>query len=398
MASYINTNMASLNTQNNLTKSQGALNQSIQRLSSGMRVNGAKDDAAGMAIASRMDSVIKGQNVAVRNANDAISFSQTAEGAMTKIADNLQRMRELAVQSANGTNGSDDRESLNTEFKQLQDEINRVSSNTKFNGISVLNGASQTFQIGSGTTASDKIEISGADLTAASSDTGKAKDQTSDAELTTFKAAKDAFIAAGGTIDSTTNTGSGGTAPTAAANTAKATYDTAKTAYDAAKTTYDASAKDAAATTAFATAQGTFNTAKTNFTTGGGFVDSNNFATAASPLADYKKAQSTFEATGVNITDQSSATKAIDQIDKALKEVNTETIKQGANQNRFAAVISTLQVSVENQTTARSRIMDTDYASETATMARGQILQQAGMAMLAQANQLPNGVMALMRG
>jgi flagellin len=278
MASFINTNMASLNTQNNLNKSQGALNQSIQRLSSGMRVNSAKDDAAGMAIASRMDSVIRGQNVAVRNANDAISFSQTAEGALTKISDNLQRMRELAVQSANGTNGTDDRASLNTEFAQLQSEITRVSTNTKFNGIDVLDGTAQKFQIGAGTSGDNQITIQGADLQDAASKTA---------------------IAAAGTID---------------------------------------------------------------------------------------------------ITDQTKATAAMTAIDDALKEVNNENIKHGANQNRFAAVISTLQVSVENQTTAKSRIMDTDYASETATMARGQILQQAGMAMLAQANQLPNGVMALMRG
>jgi flagellin len=277
MASYINTNMASLNTQNNLTKSQGALNQSIQRLSSGMRVNSAKDDAAGMAIASRMDSVIRGQNVAVRNANDAISFSQTAEGALTKISDNLQRMRELSVQSANGTNGDDDRESLNTEFAQLQDEIIRITDNTKFNGINVLDGTSHNFQIGSGTDADNVIQITSADMSAG--DVADAADS--------------------GAVDITTEAG---------------------------------------------------------------------------------------------------ATAAIDAIDLALKEVNTENIKHGANQNRFSAVISTLQVSVENQTTARSRIMDTDYASETATMARGQILQQAGMAMLAQANQLPNGVMALMRG
>jgi len=277
MASFINTNMASLNTQNNLNKSQSALNQSIQRLSSGMRVNSAKDDAAGMAIASRMDSVIRGQNVAVRNANDAISFSQTAEGALTKISDNLQRMRELSVQSANGTNGDDDRESLNTEFAQLQDEIIRITDNTKFNGINVLDGTSHNFQIGSGTDADNVIQITSADMSAG--DVADAADS--------------------GAVDITTEAG---------------------------------------------------------------------------------------------------ATAAIDAIDLALKEVNTENIKHGANQNRFSAVISTLQVSVENQTTARIRIMDTDYASETATMARGQILQQAGMAMLAQANQLPNGVMALMRG
>ena len=292
MASFINTNMASLNTQNNLTKSQGALNQSIQRLSSGLRVNGAKDDAAGLAIANGMDSKIRGQNVAIRNANDAFSFSQTAEGALSNVNDNLQRMRELAVQAANATNSTDDRASLNTEFAQLQAEITRVGSATKFNGISVLNGASQKFQIGSGTeTTVDDISISGVDVTSATSSTGYAA----------------AAIGTSGTPTVTTAT------------------------------------------------------------------------------------------TGQNIFTADNATTAITAIDLALKEVSTETIKHGANQNRFAAVVATLQTSVENQTQARSRIMDTDYAAETAVMARGQILQQAGMAMLAQANQLPNGVMALMR-
>jgi len=280
MASFINTNMASLNTQRNLSSSQAALNTSIQRLSSGLRVNSAKDDAAGMAIASRMDASIRGNTVAMRNANDAISFSQTAEGALSKIGDNLQRMRELAVQAANGTNGTDDRTSLNTEFAQLQSEITRVTASTKFNGVDVLGTAAATgisFQVGDGTSSDNQISISGANLTSSTSATA---------------------IAAGATAS---------------------------------------------------------------------------IATGASAAA------------------------ALTAIDDALKEVNTESIKHGANQNRFAAVISTLQVSVENQTAARSRIMDTDFASETAHMARGQILQQAGMAMLAQANQLPNGVMALLR-
>jgi flagellin len=277
MTSFINTNMVSLNTQNNLTKSQGALATSIQRLSSGMRVNSAKDDAAGMAIANGMQSTIKGQTVAMRNANDAISFSQTAEGALGKINDNLQRMRELAVQSANATNSADDRTSLNTEFTQLQAEITRVQSGTMFNGTKVLAGATDethTFQIGAGTTA---------DV---------------DTITTTSKASTDQSVAA---------------------------------------------------------------------------------------------------ASGVAIDTVAGASAAITAIDAALKENNTASINEGATQNRFAAVISTLSVSVENQTQARSRIMDTDYAAETATLARGQILQQAGMAMLAQANQLPNGVMALMR-
>lgn len=287
MASVINTNFASLNTQNNLNRSQGALQTSIQRLSSGMRINSAKDDAAGFGISSRMESTIRGQQVAIRNANDGISFSQTAEGALGKISDNFQRMRELAVQAANGSNNDDDNTALSTEFKQLQSEIARVIGGTKFNDKAIFGtidssnvvtaGSDINFQVGAGTdSATDQITMTAIDLS----------DKTS--------AALDSGIS----------------------------LDTAN----------------------------------------GG-----------------------------------DATAAITAIDDALKEVNTESVNQGAYQNRFASVISNLQTSNENQTAAQSRIRDTDYASETANLAKNQILQQAGMAMLAQANQLPNGVMALLR-
>ena len=288
MASYINTNLASLQTQRSLSTSQTAQQTAMSRLSSGLRVQSAKDDAAGFAIASNMDSKIRGQNVAIRNANDAISLTQTADGAMSQIQGSLQRMRELAVQSANDTNTADDRISLNTEFKQLQDEISRVTANTKFNGQSLLSAATTTdsvtfsFQIGDSTGANDAIKI---DIT---------------------------NMATGAVAD--------------VATSAAITLGT-----------------DAASATA------------------------------------------------------ASATAAIDAIDLALKAVNDAAIKDGAVQNRLSSVISTLQVSVENQSAAKSRIMDADFAAETANMSRGQILQQAGMAMLSQANQLPNGVMALLR-
>ena len=277
MASYINTNLSSLQAQRSLSTAQSAMNTSVQRLSSGLRVNGAKDDAAGLAIASGMDKTMRGQSVAMRNANDAISFSQTAEGALGKISETMQRMRELAVQSANGTNSSDQRTMMDTEFKELQKEIIRVTDNTEFNGLKVLGAdAKQTFQIGSGTTAADnQIEIAGTDISAAASEV----------KLSTA---------------------------------------------------------------------------------------------------------------GIDITDAAKAVAAMEQIDKGLKEINTAQTTHGAAQNRMSSVISTLQVSNENQAAARSRIMDTDFASETANMARNQILQQASTAMLAQANQLPNGVMKLL--
>jgi flagellin len=266
MAAVINTNIASLNTQRNLGVSQSSLNTSIQRLSTGLRVNNAKDDAAGLAIATRMDAQVRGMNVAMRNANDAISFAQTAEGGLSKITDSLQRMRELAVQSANGTNTSSDRANLEAEFTQLSAEVTRINTATKFNGTAVFGASATTFQIGADT--SDTVSVS------------------------------------------------------------------------------------AVATTSF---------------------------------------------TG-SVSDASAATSAITAIDTALDGVNTKRATLGAVQNRFEAVIGNLQVAAENQAAAKSRIMDADFAVETANLTRGQILQQAGPAMLAQANSLPNNVLSLLRG
>lgn len=277
MAAVINTNIASLNAQRNLGMSQANLSTSIQRLSSGLRINSAKDDAAGLSIATRMDSQIRGSNVAIRNANDAISYSQTADSALGSVTDTLQRMRDLAVQSSNATNNAGDRLNLNAEFTQLQAEVTRVTGNTKFNGNVVLNGTANTFQVGADTT--DTIAVTGTDLTAATSKTA---------------------IAA----DATTN----------------------------------------------------------------------------------------------DVTTAAKASLAMTAIDTALNEVNTERATFGAVQNRFNSVVSNLQSRVENTSAAKSRIMDADFAAETANLTRGQILQQAGTAMLAQANSLPNGVMALLRG
>ncbi len=285
MPAVINTNLASLNTQRNLTASQASLNTSLQRLSSGLRVNSAKDDAAGLAIAERMNSQVKGLNVAIRNANDAISLSQTAEGALGKVGENLQRMRELAVQASNGTNSTADRTTLNEEYTALAGEVTRVLESTKFNGLSLLNNgvpaAGFDFQVGANNNANEKINIAMTDITAG------------------------AGIAA---------------------------------------------------------------------VTGAG---------ASASIAD---------ATGAL------ALGAMDALSTAIDEVSSARAKFGAAQNRFEAVIANLQIASENQSASRSRIMDADFAAETANLTRGQILQQAGTAMLAQANSLPNGVMALLRG
>ena len=282
MAQIINTNLMSLNAQRNLSTTQSALATSVQRLSTGLRVNSAKDDAAGLAIAERMNTQVRGMNVAIRNANDAISLSQTAEGALSKINDMGQRMRELAVQSANATNSESDRANLDAEFQALSAEIKRNLEGTSFNGTKLFAAlATLTFQVGANNTAPDQIAVITAEL-------------TKDAKLTAVLG------------------GTGGATP-----------------------------------------------------------------------ADIKDAAKSREALG--------------KLDDMLALVNSKRAEFGATQNRFEAVIQTLQVSAENQTAARSRIMDADFASETAALTRAQVLQQAGTSMLSQANSLPNNVLSLLR-
>jgi len=313
MAASVNTNIASLNAQRNLSSSQSSLAMSMQRLSSGLRVNSAKDDAAGLAISERMSAQVKGMNVAVRNANDGISLAQTAEGALGKIGDNLQRMRELAVQSRNATNSAGDRENLQKEFKELQAEIDRTVKSTKFNGTAMFASGASTqisFQVGAGTDTTDRITIEGAEL-------------------------------------------GGGTATAAGSLTTP---------------TNTAGEKELVATVVS-------NWDGTNgISIGGGASGS------ASNVA------------GVSQVDA-----AINAIDKALDLVNNKRANFGASQNRFEAVIGNLQTNIENQAAARGRIVDADFATETSNLSRAQILQQAGTAMVAQANQLPQQVLSLLR-
>ncbi|MFN9772940.1 MAG: flagellin [Burkholderiales bacterium] len=277
----ISTNTMSLNAQRNLNSTQGSLATSIQRLSTGLRVNSAKDDAAGLAIANRMDAQARGMSVAVRNANDGISLAQTAEGALGKIGDMLQRMRELAVQSSNASNTSTDRTSLNAEFRQLADEIDRTIASTRFNGSTIIGASAGTlqFQIGANNASSDQLSVSTTNMQSSASITA---------------------------------------------------------------------------------------------VTGTAAVISGTSGTAAAAM--------------------------ITTIDTALDAINSERATYGAMQNRFEAVISNLQIAAENQTAARSRIMDADFAKETANLTRAQILQQAGTAMLAQANAAPQNVLSLLRG
>jgi flagellin len=281
MGAIINTNIGSLNAQRNMITSQASLATSMQRLSSGLRVNSAKDDAAGLAIAERMNAQVRGMNVAIRNANDGISMSQTAEGALSKVGDALQRMRELAVQARNASNSDSDKNSLNKEFAELQKEITRVIGGTSFNGKKIIgaDGTAMTYQIGANVTSDDQVVVTTENL-------------NSNADISAISATT---VVIGSTAD-------------------------------------------------------------------------------ASAIAS-----------------------VIENIDTALDTVNNQRAFFGATQSRFEAIISNLQQSVENQSAARSRIMDADFAQETANLSRAQILQQAGTAMVAQANQLPQQVLSLLR-
>ena len=283
MAMTINTNINSLNAQRNASATQMSLSTSIQRLSSGLRVNSAKDDAAGLAIATRMDAQARGMSVAIRNANDGISMLQTAESGMQTVSDMLQRMRELAVQATNSTNTSSDVASLNQEYTQLASEIGRTISAVQFNGTSILTTtASYDFQVGAN---------SGQTITVAS-----------------------------GTL----NLNQAG----------------------------NVSAVFGGTTSALTTAAGS---------------NSSNAANIAA-------------------------------IDQALQSINDSRAQLGAAQSRFQNTITFLQSAVENQTAAKGRIMDADFATETSNLSRAQILQQAGTAMIAQANQLPQQVLSLLKG
>ena len=267
MAQTINTNITSLNAQRHLNTTQSSLETSMQRLSSGLRVNSAKDDAAGLAIADRMNAQIRGTNVAIRNANDGISLAQTAEGALATVTDVLQRMRELAVQAQNGSNGTGDRSNLDTEYQQLSAEITRIAAQTKFNGAAIVGAGAgaQTFQIGA-------------------------------------------------------NNGDTMTITTVAVTTVAG-----------------------------------------------------------------------------DVTTAGNASTALAAIDTRLDTITTDRATYGAALSRFGFAISNLSITGENQSAARGRIMDADFAMETANLSRAQILRQAGTAMVAQANQLPQSVLALLR-
>jgi flagellin len=488
MASVINTNVASLNAQRNLTSSSASLNTSIQRLSSGLRINSAKDDAAGLAISDRMNSQIRGMNQATRNANDGVSMAQTAEGALSSSGDILQRVRELAVQSSNSSNSSSDRKALQTEVTQLTSELNRIAGTTEFNGTKLLDGSMGTANFQVGANAGQLISMTGSNFTTSTYGNNRVEKDALEVTTTGKVTAGDMTIA-GSQGSAKINFGADISAKAAAAQINNASGDTGVTATAKTEMSFAATGagksfsfdikSDNTATAAsvsftvgtagtaddYASAISAVNaqTAKTGVTasydadnktlkltnsTGNDIhlTNTSTDATATGKVQSYAKDGKTLS-TGIatdtttnkesygkgNITldsDQSFSTKdgtasgwglggksselkavadidistfagaqlAIKTADAALSNVNSQRAQLGALQSRFSSAISNLASSTENLSASKSRITDTDFASETANMTRGQILQQAGTSMLAQANSLPNGVLSLLRG
>ncbi len=397
MPQTINTNINSLTAQRNLNASQASLATSIQRLSSGLRVNSAKDDAAGLAIAERLNTQIRGLNVASRNANDGISLAQVAEGALGKVGESLQRIRELAVQSSNATNSATDRAALQAEVAQLSDEVNRVAKQTSFNGTKLLDGSftAATFQIG----ANSGEAITIAALTNVTTDglsnvTYGAADVTdiSAAGVTTLTAvaAGTLAISVNGTEYNLSGLGVARSAEERLGQVAEAinrrTSDTGVTAY---------LSKEADGDYALAFRSSTLDSsgAAAAVTFGG-------FTVAETGIGDTSATVASTNVTGfstLSVASTEDAWLAIKQVDDALDQVNSARATLGAVQSRFETAVSNIAIQSENTSAARGRIVDADFATETANLSRAQILQQAGTALVAQANQLPQQVLQLLQ-
>ena len=380
MPQVINTNVLSLNAQRNLNTSGSQLATSLQRLSSGLRINSAKDDAAGLAISERFTAQIRGLNQAARNANDGISLAQTAEGALAEVGNNLQRIRELAVQSRNATNSSTDRAALQVEALALKTEIDRVATTTSFNGTKLIDGSfsNQVFQVGANV--GETMTVSGI-VNAQSSNLGS----SSIAQVTGAAASAFTAITAGdltingtsvGAIAADTNAANRASSVMAAVNSYASQTGVYATILASAPTQVVLSSSSAI-TVAFAGASAT--AATTGLTA----------ATTATST------QTGFAALDISTT--AGADAAITAMDAALSAVNTGRAQLGALQNRFSSVVNTLSTTSENLSASRSRIQDADFAAETANMTRSQILQQAGTAILAQANAVPQNVLSLLK-
>jgi len=471
MALSVNTNIASLNAQRNLAKTSLSLGTSLERLSSGLRINSAADDAAGMAISTGLTAQINGMNQAVRNANDGLSLIGTADSAISQQTDLLQRMRELAVQSASDTNSNDNRTSLNNETSQLKAELDRIANTTQFNGNNLLDGTFQNkdLQVGAFSTANDRIPISIGSTKAA--DLGSAYKATSATVTNSAMAAGDVTLTVGGStyavgasttdgvstvgasvsalakanaINTVTNktgvtaeadtTVTGGSAQTAgsiadgdlvingitvgavtltgASDQSLVAAINAKFAQTGVTASLDINNKlvlDAAdgrnitvisANTTFSgfanattTSYGTLTLRSTSgFLVGGGAVAHAGLTAGAATLATSENINT------LDMSTQSGAALAIKEIDVALSQLDTSRASIGALTNRLNSTVSALSSAAENATASNSRIMDADFAQETANMSRNQVLQQAGVAILAQANAAPQLALKLLQG
>jgi flagellin len=399
MALTINTNVASLNAQRNLGSSQADLNKSMQRLSSGLRINSAKDDAAGLAISDRMTAQITGLNQASRNANDGISLAQTAEGALQESTNILQRIRELAVQSANDTNTETDRQSLQDEVDQLQEELDRIAKTTEFNGKALLNGDQSaddafTFQVGANAGADQTISfgISSAkiaDLGAEDAGTVVASAATAEgtaAGLTFTASAEGASGNAEYVIEFVAGTGSGAAASATLAS-GTITVTLATTADGTASVDLAASS---AATLIAAEISGY------SVDAASGAADLTDASDATVTISGGIDETLTTNVEGIDISTRAGAVAAITSVDNALGEIDNSRGALGAVQNRFESTIANLQNVSENLSAARSRILDADIAEETSAMTKNNILQQAGVSILAQANQAPQLALSLL--
>ncbi len=481
MPSIINTNINSLTAQRNLSSSQLAQSSAMQRLSSGLRINSAKDDAAGLAISDRMSSQIRGLTQAARNANDGISLAQTAEGALGSISTNLQRIRELSVQSANATNSASDRAALQQEVSQLASEIDRVATHTQFNGINLLDGTfgggeNGKFQVGANT--GQTIQLSSissmkasalgsyngfnngtlsigtpSNTTGAASITVAGSPPTNyalgtianDAKAIAMAATKAAVPGLTVTANATTVNGqtqaltatvngvatiniNGTTISLQATGNAAGNRAAALSAINAQSAATGVTATDVGSSLTLTASDGR-NVLVNTFTVGGatdsteadwGLVASSATPVGASLNVSYVAptgSTSALTITGpaaalltaqnpvltgtavdtLDISTQEGAAKALSSLDAAMASVNTVRATLGAIQNRFTNTIENLNTSSENLSASRSRIQDADFAAETSNLSRAQVLQQAGTAMVAQANQLPQGVLALLR-
>ncbi|WP_312594320.1 flagellin [Comamonas terrigena] len=410
MAMTINTNVVSINAQRNLGLSGNSLSTSMQRLSSGLRVNSAKDDAAGLAISERMSTQVRGLTVAARNANDGISLAQTAEGALGKVGDMLQRMRDLAVQSSNATNSSSDREALQSELSQLRSEVDRVAKTTTFNGAKLLDGSftGGVFQVGANS--GDNITVGALSNTKVTElgnsvyGSGSTTAATAEALQTTLAgsgtvAAADVTIGIQGADSTTVHTitikaDANMTKEQALGKTVEAinakTADTGVTAF---------LEKDSAGVMqiqlrATEEKSGTATTAAITYSTGASVTGIGGGTVAAAGTLTEQGGKGIDK---LDISTQSGSWEAMQRLDKAIDNVSSSRGQLGALQTRFEKAVENIDIQNENVTAARGRIIDADFASETANLSRAQILQQAGTAMVAQANQLPQNVLSLLR-